>query len=163
MNTIDEQLWDYIDGNLDAAQASIIKEKIDTDAEVKNQYEELLRFNLTFDKIELEEPSMSFTRNVMESVAIVPAPVAMKTQVDKKIIYSIGGFFIISLLALFGYVLYNSNLTMPGFDQKINFNFNLDKYITPTTVYSFLFADLVIGLIFLDRFLRDKIVQSKKI
>ncbi|NTE05318.1 hypothetical protein G6M26_34330 [Agrobacterium tumefaciens] len=161
MNTIDEQLWDYIDGNLDAAQASIIKEKIDTDAEVKNQYEELLRFNLTFDKIELEEPSMSFTRNVMENIALEPAPVAMKTKVDKMIIYSIGGFFVFSLLILFGYVLYNLN--MPNFDQKVNFNFNLNKYITSATVYSFLFADLVIGLIFLDQLLREKMAQSKKI
>jgi hypothetical protein len=103
---------------------------------------------------------MSFTRNVMESVALVPAPVAMKTKVDKKIIYGISGFFVISLLALFGYVLYNSNLSMPSFDLNVNFDFNLDKYITSTTVYSFLFVDLVIGLIFLDQFLRKKVAQK---
>jgi len=163
MNTIDEQLWDYIDGNLDETQASAIKEKINTDAEFKSKYEELARFNLNFDKIELEEPSMSFTRNVMESIAFEPAPIAMKTKVDKRIIYSIGSFFILSLLILFGYMLYNSNLTMPGFDQKVNFRFNLDKYITPATIYSFLFADVVIGLIFLDQFLREKMAQSKKV
>ena len=163
MNTIDEQLWDYIDGNLDETQASAIKEKINTDAEFKSKYEELARFNLNFDKIELEEPSMSFTRNVMESIAFEPAPIAMKTKVDKRIIYSIGSFFILSLLILFGYMLYNSNLTMPGFDQKVNFSFNLDKYITPATIYSFLFADVVIGLIFLDQFLREKMAQSKKV
>ncbi len=160
MNTIEQQLWDYIDGNLDETQASAIKEKIDTDAEVKNQYEELVRFNLTFDKIELEEPSMSFTRNVMENIAFEPEPIAMKTKVDKRIIYSIGSFFVLSVLILFGYVLYNSNLTMPSFDQKINFSINLDKYITPTMVYSFSFADLVIGLIFLDQLLRKKTSQK---
>jgi hypothetical protein len=103
---------------------------------------------------------MSFTRNVMESVALVPAPMAMKTKVDKKIIYSIGGFFVISLLALLGYVFYNANLEMPQFDLKVNFDFNLEKYITPTAIYAFLFADLVIGLIFLDQFLRKKVAQK---
>jgi hypothetical protein len=156
MNTIEQQLWDYIDGNLDESSKKAIEEKIESDAEVKSQYEDLLKLNSVFDGMDLDEPSMSFTRNVMESVALVPAPVAMKTKVDKKIIYSIGGFFVISLLALFGYVLYNSNLSIPSFDLNVNFDFNLDQYITATTVYGFLFADLVIGLIFLDQFLRKK-------
>jgi hypothetical protein len=160
MNTIEQQLWDYIDGNLDEPSKKAIEEKIESDAEVKSQYEDLLKLNSVFDGMDLDEPSMSFTRNVMESVALVPAPVAMKTKVDKKIIYSIGGFFVISLLALFGYVLYNSNLSIPSFDLNVNFDFNLDQYITPTTVYSFLFADLVIGLIFLDQFLRKKAAQK---
>ena len=162
MNTIEQQLWDYIDGNLDEPSKKAIEEKIASDAAIKSQYDDLLKFNLSFEGIDLDEPSMSFTRNVMESVALVPAPVAMKTKVDKKIIYSIGSFFVFSLLALFGYVLYNSNLSMPQFDMNVNFDFNLDQYITPTTVYSFLFADLVIGLIFLDQFLRKKMAQIKK-
>lgn len=157
MNTIEQQLWDYIDGNLDESSKKAIEEKIESDAGIKAQYEELLKLNLVFNTLDLEEPSMSFTRNVMESIAFAPAPVAMKTKVDKKIIYSIGGFFIISILSLFGYVLYNSNLSMPKLGFNINFNFNLDQYITPAVLYSFLFFDLVIGLVFLDQFLRKRI------
>jgi hypothetical protein len=162
MNTIEQQLWDYIDGNLDESSKKAIEEKIESDAEIKSQYEDLLKLNLVFGEVDLDEPSMSFTRNVMESVALVPAPVAMKTKVDKKIIYSIGGFFVISLVALFGYVLYNSNLSIPNLDLNVDFDLNLDQYISSTTVYSFLFADLVIGLIFLDQFLRKKVAQIKK-
>ena len=160
MNTIEQQLWDYIDGNLDESSKKAIEEKIALNAEFKSQYEDLLKLNLVFDGMDLDEPSMSFTRNVMESVAIVPAPVAMETKVDKKIIYGIGGFFVISLLALLGYVFYNVNLEMPKFDLKVNLDFNLEKYITPSAIYAFLFADLVIGLIFLDQFLRKKIAQK---
>ncbi|MDQ0636647.1 hypothetical protein QF042_000212 [Pedobacter sp. W3I1] len=160
MNTIEQQLWDYIDGNLDDSSKKAIEEKIDSNAEIKAQYEDLLKLNLVFNELDLDEPSMSFNRNVMESIALAPAPVAMKTKVDKKIIYSIGGFFVISLLALLGYVFYNVNLEMPQFDLKVNFDFNFDKYITPTTIYAFLFADLVIGLIFLDQFLRKKVAQK---
>lgn len=158
MNAIEQQLWDYIDGNLDDSSKKAIEEKIESNAEIKSQYEDLLKLNLVFDELDLDEPSMSFNRNVMESIALAPAPVAMKTKVDKKIIYSIGGFFVISLLALLGYVFYNANLEMPEFDLKVNFN--LEKYITPTAIYAFLFADLVIGLIFLDQFLRKKVAQK---
>ncbi|MBT2563250.1 hypothetical protein J7E50_00655 [Pedobacter sp. ISL-68] len=160
MNTIEQQLWDYIDGNLDDSSKKAIEEKIESDAELKSQYEDLLKLNLVFDGLDLDEPSMSFNRNVMESVTLVPAPMAMKTKVDKKIIYSIGGFFVVSLLALLGYVFYNANLEMPQFDLKVNFDFNLEKYITPTAIYAFLFADLVIGLLFLDQFLRKKVAQK---
>jgi hypothetical protein len=158
MNTIEQQLWDYIDGNLDDSSKKAIEEKIESNAEIKSQYEDLLKLNLVFEELDLDEPSMSFNRNVMESIALVPAPVAMKSKVDKKIIYSIGGFFLISLLALLGYVFYNANLEMPKFDLKVDFN--LEKYNTPTAIYAFLFADLVIGLIFLDQFLRKKVAQK---
>lgn len=157
MNAIEQQLWDYIDGNLDGSAQKAIEGKIASDPEIKSQYEDLLKLNSVFGGLDLDEPSMSFTRNVMESVALEPTPIAMKTRVDKKIIYGIGSFFVISLLALFGYVLYNSNISLPKFDLDANLNFNLDKYITPTVLYSFLFVDLVIGLVFLDQFLRKKI------
>ncbi|MCX2493649.1 hypothetical protein OQX63_09220 [Pedobacter sp. PF22-3] len=160
MNTIEQQLWDYIDGNLDEFSKKTIEEKIESNAGIKTQYEELLKLNSAFNALDLDEPSMSFTRNVMESIALAPAPVAMKTKVDEKIIYAIGGFFIVSLLSLFGYVLYNSNLSMPKLGFNVTLNFNLDQYITPTVLYSFLFFDLVIGLVFLDQFLRKKFAQK---
>ncbi|RZK90303.1 MAG: hypothetical protein EOO98_08630 [Pedobacter sp.] len=160
MNTIEQQLWDYIDGNLDADEAQTIEEKINTNAEIKLQYEELLSLNIAFGKIELDEPSMSFTRNVMESVSIAPAPIALKTKVNTRIIYGIGGFFIFSLMALFGYALFNLDFKTTDFDLKLNADFNWEKYISPTVLYSFLFADLVIGLIFMDYLLRKKMTHK---
>lgn len=161
MNTIEQQLWDYIDGNLDESQQKAIEKKIETDAEVKTQYEELLKLNLAFEHIDLDEPSMSFTRNVMESVVLQPAPISLKTKVDKRIIYSISGFFILSILALLGFVLYNTTFTMPDFTAYFSTNLNLEKFITPTSVYVFLFIDLIIGLVFLDYMLRKKLIRRE--
>jgi len=160
MNTIEQQLWDYIDGNLDATEAKSLEEKISKNAKIKLQYEELLSLNIAFGKIELDEPSMSFTRNVMESVSLAPAPVALKTKVNTRIIYGIGGFFIFSLVALFGYALFNLDFKTTDFDLKLNADFNWEKYISPTVLYSFLFADLVIGLIFMDYLLRKKMATK---
>lgn len=157
MNTIEQQLWDYIDGNLDEIQRKNIEEKIESNAAVKLQYEELLNLNFAFSEMELDEPSMSFTRNVMENVALEPAPVSLKTRVDTRIIFSIGAFFAISILGLLGYILYNSTFTMPNFGKYFTADFNLDKYITPTAIYVFIGLDIIIGLIFMDYVLRRKL------
>jgi hypothetical protein len=161
MNTIEQQLWDYIDGNLDESQQKSIEKKIETDAEIKAQYEELLKLNLAFESIDLDEPSMSFTRNVMESVALQSAPVSLKTKVDTRIIYSISGFFVLSILALLGFILYNSTFTMPDFSGYFSTTINLEKFITPTSIYVFLFIDLIIGLVFLDYVLRKKLIHKE--
>ena len=160
MNAIEQQLWDYIDGNLEATEAKSIEEKISTNGEIKLQYEELLSLNLAFGKIEMDEPSMSFTRNVMESIALAPAPVALKTKVNTRIIYGIGAFFFLSLVALFCYALFNIDFKTTDFDLKLNADFNWEKYISPTVLYSFLFADLVIGLVFVDYLLRKKMATK---
>ena len=160
MNTIEQQLWDYIDGNLTETAKKAIEEKIASDTEIKAQYKELLKLNLVFDEMDLEEPSLSFTRNVMESVALEPAPVALKTKVNTKIIYAIGGFFVLSLVGILGYVLAQVKITPVDLDWNVKFDLNLDKYISPTTIYVFLFADLVIGLVLLDYFLRKKILHK---
>ncbi|WP_316807533.1 hypothetical protein [Pedobacter agri] len=160
MNTIEQQLWDYIDENLSVSEAKLIEDKINVDAEIKLQYEALLSLNLAFGKMELDEPSMSFTRNVMEGIALAPAPVTMKTKVNTNIIYGIGAFFVISILAIFSYALFNADIKFSDLNFKINANFNLNKFITPTMLYSFLFADLVLGLVFLDYLLRKKMVHK---
>lgn len=157
MNTIEQQLWDYIDGNLNEIQRKSIEEKIAMDAAVKLQYEELLKFNSSLNEMEINEPSMSFTRNVMESVALETAPVSLKTKVDNRIIFSIGGFFVLSILGLLGYVLVNSTISMPDFGKFFNNKFDLEKYLTPTAMYVFVGLDIVLGLVFMDYVLRRKL------
>ena len=156
MNTIEQQLWDYIDGNLDATQTSAIEEKINSDAAIKFQYTELLNFNSALNHLEIDEPSMSFTRRVMDNIVLERAPITLKTKVNTNIIYGIGGFFLCSLTGLFGYVLYHSNITLPEFNFGKILVLRFDQYLTPTTLYAFLFADLVIGLVYLDYFFRKR-------
>lgn len=156
MNMIEQELWDYIDGNLNETQVKSIRKKIESDPSVQLQYEELLKLNLTFSAMELDEPSMSFTRNVMEDVAILPAPVTLKTKVDQRIIYSIGGFFGLALIVTFGYILYSSTFSFKDLDFNFKIDLNVSQFLNSTGLYIFLFADLVIGLVFLDYMLRRK-------
>jgi len=160
MNIIEQQLWDYIDGNLNETQRKNIEEKIETDVSVKLQYEELLSLNIAFSEMELDEPSMSFTRNVMENVALQPAPVSLKTKVDSRIIFSISAFFVLSILAILGYILYNTTFSMPDFSKYFAININVDKILTPTSIYIFFGIDLVLGLIFMDYIFRKRLVNK---
>ncbi|UKT63485.1 anti-sigma factor family protein [Pedobacter mucosus] len=160
MNTIEEQLWDYIDGNLSETEAGVIEAEILNNVEFKAKYEELSKLNLAFQKLDLDEPSMSFTRNIMENIALLPAPVAMKTKVDTRIIYSIGGFFILSLLALFGYTVYDANLSWSSFNVAQKFTLEIDHLITPLTTNVFLFMDLILCLVLMDYVLRKKVTHK---
>ena len=105
MNTIEEQLWNYIDGQCTANEKAEIEAKLAIDSNYQAVYEELLAVNQELNNLEFEEPSLSFTRNVMEQVKLEPRPVTLKTKIDKRIIYSIGAFFAISILGLFGYAI----------------------------------------------------------
>jgi hypothetical protein len=159
MITMEEEIWDYIDGNSSPEQALSVQAKIASDPAYGSLYEELLAINDQMNELELEEPSMSFTRNVMEQVKLEIAPVSMKTKVDTRIIYSIAAFFICFILAILGYIL--SNSTFDFTDIKFNMGFQMEhidfgKYVTPTSIKIFLFIDLLLALAFVDSYLRRR-------
>ncbi|TDQ09615.1 hypothetical protein [Pedobacter metabolipauper] len=106
--------------------------------------------------MELEEPSMSFTRNIMEQVKLEIPPVSLKTKVDYKVIYGIAAVFLTAIIGIFIYALANAdfNYALPKMDLQVNIQ--TEKILTSTALKAFLFVDLVIALIYLDSFLRRK-------
>lgn len=154
MTTIEEQIWDYIDGIGSVGYRLEIERKIASDEAYKALYQELLALNQQIGEISLDEPSLSFSRNVMEMVKLEIAPVSMKTKVDTRIIYTISAFFIVAITAIFIYVLSQLHFTAPKIDVAVN----LTSYLTPNLIRGFLFIDVVIGLLYLDRLLRKKLV-----
>jgi hypothetical protein len=155
MKTIEEEIWEYIDAGCDPAQSLEIEAKIASDPGYHKMYLECMQVQEMILAEELDEPSMSFTRNVMEQVNLEIAPVALKTKVDHRIIYAIGGFFIISILSVFIYALLNSTYSMPEFKMpKMKLNLALSPSATSLSIKVFLFLDLVLALIYFDRFLR---------
>lgn len=159
MKAIEQEIWDYIDGTNDAAEQAETASKIENDPVYKSVYVELLEIQRLMGSMDLDEPSMSFTRNVMEQVALEPAPLTLKTKVNKNIIYGISVFFILSIVALLAYTFATSDFSFSTRDSsafKFKMNIDLQQYITPTSIHIFLFIDVVLGLIYLDSFLRRK-------
>jgi hypothetical protein len=161
MKTIEEELWEYIDGTCNPAECLEIQAKIASDPIYQQSYSELMQVHQMISAEELDEPSMSFTRNVMEQVNVEIAPVALKTKVDHRIIYTIAGFFILSILAIFTYALMNSTYSMPEFKMpQINLIKPMSAEVTSLSIKAFLFLDLVLALVYFDRFIR-KTITSK--
>ncbi|MES2651026.1 MAG: hypothetical protein V4663_04765 [Bacteroidota bacterium] len=162
MNTIEEQLWNYIDGNCTPVERLEIEAKLAVNIQYHSIYQELLKVNDELNKLDFEEPSMSFTRNVMEKVNLELKPVALKTKVDNRIIYSIAAFFVLSLVGIFGYALATSNFSYTFEMPKMNITLDPAKYITHTSMLVFLFVDVVLALIYLDSVLRKRNLTAQK-
>ena len=161
MNTIEEQLWNYIDGNCTPEEQAEITVKLTVDHHYYTTYQELLKVNDELNKLDFEEPSMSFTRNVMEKVNLELKPVALKTKVDNRIIYSIGGFFTLALVSIFVYALATSNFDYKLDLPKMSYSFEPGKYINHTSLQIFLLFDVVLALIYLDGVLRKRNEQKR--
>jgi hypothetical protein len=163
MNNDEEILWMYIDGICTADEESAIRQRIAADEAFSLKYNELISINAELSQIDLEEPSMAFTYNVIEEVRALEAQKPLTATINKRIIMGIATFFVSTIVALLVYTLYNVNwsaadhmvINVPGFKVP-----NLSSFITKPVIEGFLFFDLVLALFIFDHFFRKK-SQSK--
>lgn len=157
MKTIAEEIWDYIDGDISTEEKLIIADKIAHDPAYQLEYKELMEIHQLMAETTLEEPSMSFTRNVMEQVKLEIAPVALKNKTDKRIIFSLAAIFVLSIFTVTAYALANSSMTSPAFRfPDLNVQLNAGLFTNSISLQIFLFADVLLGLLYLDKYLRRK-------
>jgi hypothetical protein len=163
MNTqqqMEERLWSYIDGVSAAEEKSAIEQLLQSNVEWQSKYSELLEVHQLLQQSELEEPSMRFTLNVMDEIARLKIAPATKSYINKKIIYGIGGFFLTMIL---GFLIYgfsqidwaagnNSKSVIPIDFGKVDFS----VFFNNTYVNMFMMLNVVLGLMFLDRYLNKK-------
>jgi len=163
MNAIEEKLWNYIDGNCTAEEQQAISILIDTDEVYKQKYTELLQLNADFGAMELDEPSMAFTYNVMEAIRAENALKPLKAKVDTRIIWGIGAFFILTITALLVFVLASINWQQSGNASpvelpKVDFNMpKISDIFSGNIMRGFILFDLVLALFVFDTFLRKKL------
>jgi hypothetical protein len=170
MNTepnIDERLWNYIDGSVNAEEKSFIEALITSDQAWKSKYSELLEVHqLMQNHLELDEPSMRFTQNVMEEIARLHIAPATRTYINKKVIWSIGGFFIIMLVGFFFYILSQINWAAPGTDNyqvPIDMNkLDWSKVFNSAYTNIFILVNVILGLMLLDMYLNKRRAEFNK-
>jgi hypothetical protein len=162
---IEERLWSYIDGSGSAEERSVIEKLLEADGEWKEKYHELFELHQMVQSSSLEEPSMRFTKNVMEKIGKYHIAPATKTYINKKIIWGIGTFFILLIVGFliygFGQIDWNakSDSSNSWFDvSKIDFS----KFFNNTYINIFLMLNVVLGLMFLDRYLASKNKRFQK-
>ena len=106
--------------------------------------------------MELEVPSMSFTRNVIEQVKLEKPPVSLKTRVDNRIIYGIAAIFGVFIAGVIIYAIANTTASYKLPELKVDFSEAVGKTLTPGFLIAFLFVDVIIALVYFDSILRRK-------
>jgi len=167
MNNIEETLWNYIDGNCTADEQSAISKLIASDEAYRLKYQELLALNQEFAAIELDEPPMAFTYNVIEAIRTEQAMVPLKAAINKRIIMGIAIFFVLTLTAFIIYALISmdwSSQSLPNIAAKVPVDFKVPQVssqISKPIVEGFMFFDVVLGLFLFDHWLRRKNISKQ--
>lgn len=156
-HNIEEKLWNYIDGSASAEEKSFVDELLATNAEWRTKYAELVDIHqLMKDHIELEEPSMRFTQNVMEEISRLYITPAASSYINKNIIRGIGLFFITMIIGLlvygFGMIDWGEPSNAPIPDYNIT-GFDWSKLFNSTYMNVFIMVNIVLGLMLLDMYL----------
>jgi hypothetical protein len=162
MNNIEEQLWNYIDGTCTADERSAISKLIASDEAVRLKYNELLALNKEFAPMELDEPSMAFTYNVIEAIRTEQALVPLKAAINKRIIMGIALFLVITLTGFLVFAFTKMDFASLGsvnIGVKVPANFKMPEvstHFSKPLVEGFMFFDVVLGLFLFDAYLRRK-------
>lgn len=161
MNTqhnMEERLWNFIDGTTTVDEKTVIEKLMETDAEWKAKYHELLDVSKLLKSTELETPSLRFSKNVMEEISKFHIAPATKKYINNKIIWGIGFFFIALIVGFLIYGFGQMNFSSGG-DSELSRNLNkidFSKFFSNSWVTAFMMINVVLGLFLLDNFLSNK-------
>ncbi|TWJ03276.1 hypothetical protein JN11_00813 [Mucilaginibacter frigoritolerans] len=163
MNNIEEILWNYIDGHCTPDEQNTIIELIAKDEAYRLKYQELMSLNKEFMAMEIDEPPMAFTYNVMEAIRTEHAQQPLKAAINNRIIMGIAAFFVLTIVTLLVYALSHVSLptgshpAAPASNLKIP---DLKSFLSKPVMQVFFFFDVVLGLYLFDTYLRRKKVQK---
>ncbi len=163
---MESRLWDYIDGSANEAERSAVEQLIAANSQWRMKYEELMDVHSLMKGIELEQPSMRFTKNVMEEIARFHIAPATKKYINQKIIWSIGIFFITVIVGFIVYGFSQVDWSADGSGNGvygINFSeVDYSRMFNNTYINLFMMLNVVLGLMLLDRYLSNRTNQYKK-
>jgi len=160
---MEHRLWEYIDGFSEGEEKSKVEQLIREQEAWSTRYAELLEVHRSLNLVELEAPSMRFTKNVMEEIARLQIAPATKNYINSRIIWGIGAFFITVIV---GFLLYGfaqidwSTASDPGSIIGVDLTeVDYSKMFNNTFVNAFIMMNMILGLMLFDRYLNN---QKKK-
>jgi hypothetical protein len=155
---MEERLWDYIDGVASPGEKTIIEQLLESNAEWRAKYHELLEVQHLLQSSDVEEPSMRFTKNVMDEIAKLHIAPATKTYINTNIIRGIVIFFITMIV---GFLVYGvSQVDWTASSESTSFidfsKVDLSKFFNNTYMNIFMMINVILGLFLFDRYLANK-------
>jgi hypothetical protein len=154
------RIWEYIDGLSKEEDRSAIEQLLVEHTQWREKYKELLSVHQMLNASELDQPSMRFTRNVMEEISRLQIAPATKSYINKKIIWGIAAFFITVIVGFLIYGLsqidWTENTNATGFAGIDFTQVDYSQMFNNTFVNGFIMLNIVLGLVLLDRFLSQR-------
>ncbi|NCU06253.1 MAG: hypothetical protein GXC73_20035 [Chitinophagaceae bacterium] len=156
---MEEKIWGYIDGTSAKEEVAFVEQMIASDATWRATYSELKELNhLLQANMEVEQPSMRFSMNVMDQLkGLQPAP-ATKQYVNKTIIRSIAVFFISSIVGflVYGFTLidWSASAATDKPYQLPSMSVDYKILLNNTWLNVLVMLNVVMGLLYLDKYLR---------
>jgi len=160
---IEMQLWEFIDGTCTGAKKERIADFIANDTVWQEKFDELTALqDAIATSMELEQPSMRFSKNVMEAVSNVKIAPATKKYINYNIIKAIAAFFILAIAGTLGYAVVTADwqsspstpVLLPGL-TKLNFSGLFDSNFFNIVIA----VNVILGLLLVDIFLRRRRTQ----
>lgn len=162
MNTIDEQLWEYIEGTLSRQKVEEIERLIATDNRWKEAYAQQLAFSKSLQNIELDDPSMGFNFRVMEAIRTETALQPLKTRINPYIIWGIGLVFLTMIIAVLSAAFTSVNWTQASAETSRAIPVSQFQNIlgNKTGIQICTFISIVLVLFLADRLLNRRLHQK---
>ncbi|HEY0057537.1 MAG TPA: hypothetical protein VGB56_00295 [Flavisolibacter sp.] len=157
------RLWDYIDGRATQEERNALEQLFRDRSEWALKYSELLETNEQLRALETEQPSLRFTKNVMEEIAKYSIAPATKQYINKNIIRGIGLFFITSICALVAYGFKDAfaGSATPGYGAAGS-GIDYSAFFSSSYVSVFMMLNIILALLLLDRYLRRKQANARE-
>ena len=160
MKNFEQLIWNYLDGIASEEERKHTEQLLESDSEFLTLFEELSAIHLQISALELDEPSMSFSRNLIEKIQLEPSPVPPKSLADKWVIYGIALFFVSSIVCLLGLLLSKIDWTQSG--DLMMPELTMPKLTFDGPFYSllinlFIFVDIICALYFFDLIISRRI------
>jgi hypothetical protein len=160
---IEMKLWSYIDGSVDDEERLRIEGLISSDTNWKRQYLLLLQLrDLLAEKLDIDHPSMRFSKNVMEQIADARIAKASRLYINKTIIVAITFFFLalITGLLIYGF----TEVNWSGGNSGIALDFlkiDVSRFLNEQSLNIFLMVNIVLAMILLDRYLSQRSQKNR--
>jgi anti-sigma factor RsiW len=160
---IEEKIQDYIDGFCDENEAAEIERNIAVNAAWKATYASLSEINRVLQSdFEPMEPSMRFSKNVMEQIAGLKIAKPTRQYLNPVVIWLIGGILVTMLVFIIGYAVSLADWSATGGTTTLKIPevqmpaVNWGSYINNNTTMLFLLLNTVLGFALFDKWLRRK-------
>lgn len=156
---IEEALQKYLDGRCTGLEAKEISRNIETIPEWKQSFQQLSEIHeLLQQDWDTMQPSMRFTKNVMEDLAGVRIAKPAKEYINPKIVWLLGGLLLTMLLVVTGYAFSLGDWSKIS-ENPIPFKFptvDWSSLFNRQTTMLLLLLNTVLGFTLFDFWLRRK-------